>query len=254
MVTLAPCDIEALERATLAAVPPEHSCELPGWLLGLDGGTVGRAHSAVPLHHGLPDVGVVPEMERIYAAHGLSPVWRLPQLPSFEGLQAQLAARGYRAEQATCVQMGSVQAMAALATRGRPVSVRLASAPHDAWAAVFLGEGFDAVDGAHRVRLLGRAEHAAYASAVVEGRTVAVGTASFGHGWAGVHGMRTLPAYRGQGLAAGILRAIASEAQRGGITRVFLQVEQANTAAQSLYCRAGFATAWVYQYWRKAKT
>jgi len=52
-VTLLPsADIEAIERATLAAVAPERIEALSGWLLPLDPGTVGRAHSAVPLHHG----------------------------------------------------------------------------------------------------------------------------------------------------------------------------------------------------------
>ena len=41
--------VEAIERATLAAVPPDTLEEQPGWLLPLDAGTVGRA---------LPGVGV----------------------------------------------------------------------------------------------------------------------------------------------------------------------------------------------------
>jgi len=36
------------------------------------------------------------------------------------------------------------------------------------------------------------------------------------------------------------------------MARVFLQVEAGNTAAQALYRRAGFETAWSYMYWRRA--
>ena len=32
---------------------------------------------------------------------------------------------------------------------------------------------------------------------------------------------------------------------------VFLQVDAANTPALALYRRAGFVTAWTYEYWRK---
>lgn len=39
---------------------------------------------------------------------------------------------------------------------------------------------------------------------------------------------------------------------RWGMARVFLQVEAGNTAAQALYRRAGFETAWSYVYWRHA--
>jgi hypothetical protein len=44
--TLIPGDVEAIERATVAAVSPEAVEELDGWLLAFDTGTVGRAKSA----------------------------------------------------------------------------------------------------------------------------------------------------------------------------------------------------------------
>ena len=58
-MSLAAADIEAIERATLDAVPPEQTAVLDGWLLGLDRGTVGRAHSAVPLTHDGCDAAVL---------------------------------------------------------------------------------------------------------------------------------------------------------------------------------------------------
>jgi ribosomal protein S18 acetylase RimI-like enzyme len=66
-----------------------------------------------------------------------------------------------------------------------------------------------------------------------------------------MHGMRTVPHQRGRGFAASILAAIAREAVRRGVSRAFLQVEQANAAAQKLYRRAGFEEAWCYDYWRR---
>ena len=45
-------DVEAIERATVAAVSPLAVEELDGWLLPFDDGTVKRARSAVPLHRG----------------------------------------------------------------------------------------------------------------------------------------------------------------------------------------------------------
>ena len=79
---------------------------------------------------------------------------------------------------------------------------------------------------------------------------VAVGSASLAHGWCGLHGMRTLSAWRGQGLASAILAALGEVARARGLQRVFLQVEAANTGAQALYRQAGFATRWRYHYWR----
>jgi hypothetical protein len=45
-------DIEAIERATVAAVSPDLTEEIDGWLLPFAEGTVKRAKSAVPLHRG----------------------------------------------------------------------------------------------------------------------------------------------------------------------------------------------------------
>lgn len=239
--------VEAIERATLAAVPPLAQRELHGWLLALDPGTVGRAHSAVPLRHEAPDASLLPGLEQAYREHGRPPVLRVPLLACFDALRSQLLARGYVAGKPTDVQLGTAGAMAAL--RGANVDVELMRQPDAAWASVFLGDGFDPVDGASRVQILRRSADAVFAVARVQGQVAAVGTACFSHGWCGVHGMRTLPAQRGRGLASAVLEALAREALRRGMDRTLLQVEHGNAAAQSLYRQAGFAPAWTYEYW-----
>ena len=90
-----------------------------------------------------------------------------------------------------------------------------------------------------------------YAWLVRDDQALAAGTASLSHGWASIHGMRTVRDARGQGLASQILRGLALEAAQRGFAHVFLQVKEDNAAAQALYARAGFHTAWRYHYWRK---
>jgi GNAT superfamily N-acetyltransferase len=240
-------DVASLERATLAAVPPQAKEEAAGWLLGFDAGTVGRARSAAPLAHVAAADAVVPQVEARYRARGLPTLWRIPHLPCFAPLQARLAQSGYAAAKPTLVQTGTVEAMARLAHGNWPV--QLERSPSEGWAAVFLGEGFDPVDGASRLDILRRAHESVFANISVEGHVAAVGSACFSHGWCGIHGMRTAPAFRGRGLAASILAMLAREATQRGIRRTFLQVEQSNEAAQSLYRRAGLATVWPYAYW-----
>lgn len=241
-------EIESIERATLAAVPPAARAELAGWLLGLDSGTVGRCHSAVPLAHVQPVAEVRGEVEACYARHGLPAVWRLPRHSAFDTFSHELEGQGYRAAKPTLVQTGSIEAVAGLA--GGPV-VRVADRPDARWAEVFLGEGFDPVDGASRLAILGRSTSTLFASVEVEGRIAAVGSACLSHGWCGIHGMRTLPAVRGRGLARAILGTLAREAQARGFTRAFLQVEEGNVPARALYRRAGLKDAWAYAYWAR---
>jgi GNAT superfamily N-acetyltransferase len=247
-VQLRAADVETLERATLQAVAPEAVEVLPGWLLPMDGGTVGRAHSAVPLTHDQPEPEVLSAILRRYEARGFAPVLRLPDGAAFEGLQRDLQRRGFARRQPTLTQTARVADL--LALPDVPAGL-LAPTPDAAWLSMFLGEGLDPVDGASRARSLSRAAGTLFASWREDGQTLACGAASFSHGWLGVHGMRTAAAQRGRGLAGRLLRAMADEAARRGIERVFLQVDAGNAPALSLYRRLGFTTAWPYAYWRR---
>lgn len=240
--------IESLERATLAAVPPREVQALDGWLLALDAGTVGRAHSAVPTRHDGIDAGVVTAIERRYSERGLNAVFRVPRLAGFDGLRQALSARGYAGTQSTFTMVGAPSAAAA--PPSSDATVELTTRATDDWAAVYLGGDFDPVDGACRVGLLRRSRQSLFAGVRMKGQMVAVGCGCFAQGWWGVHGMRTAAAWRGRGFAAAILAALGQEALRRGIGRAFLQVESGN-AARSIYRRAGFADAWSYDYWRR---
>lgn len=246
---LGAADIESIERATLTAVAPQRVDALDGWLLPLDKGTVGRAHSAVPLHHRRHDPALIDILARRYRVAGLRPVFRLPDLPAFEAWWPPLAARGFRRVQPTLTQTGALDGLLALARDVDGVS--LDARPDAAWMAMFLGEGLDPVDGASRSHALSRAEGTLFASLREGGQTLACGAACFAQGWLSMHGLRTAASQRGRGLAGRLIRAMALEAKRRGIDRAFLQVDGSNAPALALYRRAGMATAWSYAYWRQ---
>jgi hypothetical protein len=229
---LEPAVIEAIERATLAALSPEDVEELAGWLLPFDDGTIGRAKSAVPLRHDRSDPAMVAVIAQRYAARGRPARFRIADDERLEPLRAALERQGYRGAQPTLVEIGSA---AALLERVDAPAAALERVPDAAWASVYTGEGFDPVDGAARVRALSRAPDAVFARVQVDGATAAVGVGAFGFGWASVHGMRT---------------ALAGAALERGIDRLFLQVEEGNAPARALYEAAGFRVAWRYRYWR----
>lgn len=250
-MALADADVETLERATLAAVAPQRVAVWPGWLLPMDSGTVGRARSAVPLSHCPVDVGTLDAIADTYRAQGFVPRFRLPDTDAWAAAHTHLAAQGFERVQPTLTQTAPLAALRAWASHP---GVALDERPDAAWLAMFLGEGLDPVDGASRSQALARAQGTLFASLREGGRTLASGAASYGFGWLGVHGLRTARDQRGRGLAGAVMRAMADEAARRGMARVFLQVDAENTAALSLYRRIGFAVAWPYVYFQPADT
>jgi len=244
---LDPAEIEAIERATVAAVAPGRVDEIDGWLVCLDDSGMGRATSAVPLRHDAPfDPALLDRIAALYRAEGLTPVFRLADDLRLDGVRDELIRRGFHPGQPTLVKIGDGAAVRRLSDR----LAEVAGQPDAAWAATFQGEGFDPADAALRLRNLSRAPGAVFASVREDGEALAVGVAAFAHGWASIHGMRTRPSCRGEGLAARVLAGLAAAAAERGLSRVFLQVEEPNAAARSLYRRAGLRPAWRYRYWR----
>jgi GNAT superfamily N-acetyltransferase len=221
----------------------------------MDAGTIGRAHSAVPLSHPLQhslDAAADETVRHIlqqYQQHLHAPVFRLPD--SALALHGSLQKRGFKPYQPTWVQVANVADMASLGPLDALAwQVTVSRQPDAAWQSVFLAQGFDPVDAAARVRNLSRATHSLYLQVMHKGQAVACGAASISNGWLGVHGMRTAAGYRRQGLAAAILHEMALQAQALGLARAFLQVDANNLSAQALYQRAGFRPAWRYAYWK----
>jgi N-acetylglutamate synthase len=236
-------DIDSLERAAVAGVAPSQVLEIDGWLVALDAGAIRRAASAVPLQHDL-DADAVNAIEAAYRTEGLKPAFRIAEVAGLRAVRDALARRRYASEQPTVVKVGDVDRLA----RFRDAPADILARPDEAWGLVFLGEGFDPVDGASRVASLSRSPDALYGVVRQGERTVAVGVVTFGHGWAGIHGMRTAQDCRGRGYAAQILTAFGRAAAERGFKRVYLQVTEENPARR-LYRKAGFEAAWTYRYW-----
>ena len=235
--------IEGLERSIVAAVAPQRVVEIAGWLVPLDDGPIGRAKSAVPLAPAA-DPDAVADIEQIYRAARLTPAFRLAETDGLAGVRDELLRRGYVAHKPTLMKTGTAAGLITLTE----APAEILATPDAAWIAAFTGEGFDPIEGAARVRNLSRSPDALYA-AVREGeRAAAVGVVSFGHGWAGIHGMRTAADRRRRGLASRVLAALGHASARRGMDRVFLQVEEPNPA-RILYRQAGFTQAWRYHYW-----
>jgi len=241
-------DIEAIERATLAGLGCDPVAAYPGWLLPKRHGPMGRAKSAVPICHDLePDP---PSLKRILSAYrevGLAPTFRMPDVTGLNATRNHLAAMGFSPGlRPTHVMLADLKTVAALA-EGQASFATVADAR---WGAVFAGPGFDPIEGEARVRILASAKNTLFGQVDVDGEAAAVGVGNYNHGWVSIHGMRTAQAARGRGYAAAILAGLARVGLERGLTQAVLQVEEGNWSALNLYRRAGFQTAWRYDYWK----
>jgi N-acetylglutamate synthase len=234
-----------LQERAARALPAQRVVNADGWWLRLAPRCAWWVESVLP--HGAGDmVRRVAGAEAFYVRHGGITRFQISPTACPAGLDALLAARGYRRESPMSLQVASTaDVLAALAPGQVAVDDHPTREWFDAWYAVH-GHG---IDPRAEWDLLERVpQPAGYARAMVGDDVVAVGRAVADTGWAGVFGMATLPRARGQGAARSVLAALAgwAGAQRAG--RLYLQVERGNTAARRLYGQAGFTELCGYHY------
>ena len=209
---------------------------------------MGRAKSAVPTQHEQSiDRAQAEAIISAYRSAGLDPIFRMPDAAGHIQTCNLLAGMGFGPSlRPTLVMVAELQAVAEL-TQG---PANFDTVPDESWGAVFAGPGFDPVEGQARVRVLASAKNTLFGRVDLDGQAAAVGVGNYNHGWVSIHGMRTAQAARGRGFAAAILSGLARNGLERGFTRAVLQVEEGNWSALNLYRRAGFKTAWRYDYWK----
>jgi GNAT superfamily N-acetyltransferase len=186
--------------------------------------------------------------ERFYAAHNAVARFQISPGACPQGLDALLAARGYRPESPVSLQAAPTAQVVDRLPVGAPrvaVEDRPTRAWFDVWYAVH-GHGGDRRSGWDTLERVQRP--GGYARAMIGDDVVAVGRVVPDTGWAGVFGMATLPEARGKGAARGVLAALAHWAGAHQTEHLYLQVERGNLPALRLYEQAGFTEICAYHY------
>ncbi len=222
------------------------------WTLRASGGFTGRANSALPLGDpGLPLDAAVQEVTAWYAARGLPAMIAIPGPLHGAGeaalLDQFLAGRGWPVRSVHVAVMTAATAEVA----GPPAAaVQLADQPDAEWLSLyhFLGQPLAAAQRADALALLRSAPWQAFARVWRDGVIAAIGRVSVAAGWAGLTAIEVAPACRRAGLGTAVTTALTAAAAQRGAGQVFLQVEQSNEAAISLYARLGFRMAHQYHF------
>jgi GNAT superfamily N-acetyltransferase len=241
-------DVISLELAANDAWPAPTQARLGNWILRAAGNWTGRANSALAV--GDPDRTLEAAIDAVvqwYDEHGQQPLINAP-MPLAAPVNAALDARGWTSRPLTLVQTAPVgPLLTTLETRPDLPPVELADAPSDDWFAMVAEHKGTLPAAALRI-LTGPAEvvFAHVHDAGGELIAVARGTVTGPDRWLGLSLLQTAPAARRRGVARHVLRGLAQWGIQHGSNRAYLQVEERNTAAVTLYGKVGFGTHHTY--------
>lgn len=227
---------------------------LGDWLLRAAGGFTGRANSVLATGHpGMPVDAAIGAAREWYRSRGLPAMIAVPHplgRPRSVALDRLLAGRGWAVRAATTVMIATARAV--MRPDGiDPVHVVLTTEPDDAWLALYeasAGVAATAALSPYARRLLTSARWQAFGSVRADGLTIAIGRLALAGSWAGLNAIKVDPRYRRRGLATALTTALVGEAGTRSAHNVYLQVEDDNAPARTLYRRLGFADHHGYHY------
>jgi N-acetylglutamate synthase len=227
---------------------------LGGWLLRAADGVTGRANSALAVGDpGLPLGAALGVVRRWYEARQLPPMINVARPlagADRRGLDIFLDGLGWGIRPGPAVVMiAKVTQVARHGSHGgagSAVDPELTLEPDDGWLSIYNHRRSPLPPTARRLLL--SAPEQVFATIRDSGQPVAIGRLAIAAGWGGLTAIEVHPDHRRRGLGARITAALSAAAAQRGATRVYLQVEERNTAAVALYSRCGFASHHRYHY------
>jgi len=238
----------ALELAANDAWPAPVQARLGGWILRAAGNWTGRANSALAV--GDPDRTLGAAIEAViawYGDHGQQPLINAP-MPLAAPVNAALDELGWTSRPLTLVQTAPVAPLlTAIPARPDLPPVELAGSPTEEWLTMVAEHKGTLPPTA--VPILTGVPEVVFASVRdAHGALLAVARAAVTgpDRWLGVSLLQTAPAARRLGIGRHVLRGLAQWAMQRGSARAYLQVEERNTPAVTLYGRLGFGTHHTY--------
>jgi len=234
-----------LERAAAGGWRAPEEAPLGDWLLRAAAGFTGRANSALAIGSaGMPLADAIDAVGDWYRARGMPPTVAVPYptgQPERSAVDAYLAERSWRITHGAIVMTARPQPVS-----GQADLVEVQDQPDEGWLSLYQYRGNRPPP--ISAQLLRSAPWQAFASIRREGRTVAIGRVAVADGWAGLTAVAVHPNCQRRGLGQAITAGLVNAAAAYGVSGVYLQVEDDNLAARSLYQGLGFTEHHGYHY------
>jgi N-acetylglutamate synthase len=240
-----------LEEAAACGWRAPEEARIGRWWLRAAEGFTGRANSALAIGDaGMPLAAAISEVRGWYRARGLPPMVAVPfpaGRPQDSSVDRLLGGElGWPLRSGAVTVMTAEPGAVAGASAETAVPVDIDAEPDQGWLALyrFRGQKPPPIS----LRLLTSAPWQAFASVREAGDTVAIGRVAAAGDWAGLTAVEVDHRHRRRGLGRAITGALAATAAARGVTGLYLQVEDDNAAAHSLYSGMGFADHHAYHY------
>jgi len=246
--------IRRLEELTLNTSPAIHQSFYDGWVLRASGTETRRANSVTALQPSLlPLDEKIAWTEAWYRTHGQPAVFRLAEQCSPPELDQLLEQRGYSHEVVTDV-------MTCDLAEGIPPGDY--SLPADA--KIIERSEAEGLDDVHRMRAISPEQHLLdvrrqalwkgpqlYLTLKTAHGTASTGMARIEDGHLGIFNMRTASKARDKGYATVLVAYLLAWGLEQGAKTAFLQVDQSNDPAHTIYRKFGFVPQ--YSYWHRVQ-
>lgn len=246
--------IQQIEEHNFQSVPSLETIELDGWIIRLSDGRTKRSNSVNFLTPGTQDPSEkITECEGYFLNAGISACFRKTPLMHPNTCSKILISKGYK-------EFGHTDAMICDLSLDRPLPdnrVVLEDRLSDTW-----------LDAHAKIKNLSDAQKTGlkntlqavdlpmiYASLHVDGTIAAIGQGVVSSDLVGLFDFMTDPAFKRRGYASIVANSILYTAQKTGVSKAYLQVEQSNISGKKFWASVGFnKKLYSYSYLTKTGT
>ncbi|MCL2401454.1 MAG: GNAT family N-acetyltransferase [Oscillospiraceae bacterium] len=237
------------EELSFNAHPALQTQFYDGWILRFANGYTGRANSVSPLYPSTLDLREkIAECEKRYISHGLATLFKLTD-GSDPKIEKMLDALGY-----TIVTPTYVMRMDLRDTDFQLNDCVITSYADKEWLDAFYSFSHytGSVLKSTTKQILENVKNTTICGRIVkDGVSVACGSAVMERGYMALLNIVVDETQRGKGYGAAICESLLSAAKNLGAHTAYLQVEQGNARAVSLYTKLGYRP--IYSYWYRVK-